>query len=172
MVSTFPNFRLDNVEGAVGTWQLLLDEYNANDVFLAFTSYCKTSGSGFAPSVAQLIEEMEKPKQHATMSESEAWALVRKAISRSAYNSQEEFDKLPLNVKRAVGSAEVLHYWAIDSEFNNEVVMSQFYKSYRTATKREEEFSRLPAEMKLKAIQLCEKSNNSVLVLDMKEVNE
>ena len=167
MTTSFPNYKIENAQQTIDTWQMLLAEYNANDIFLAFKSYCKTSGSGFAPSVPQLIEELEKPRRLSTLSDSEAWSLVRKAISRSAYHSQEEFDKLPPNVRKAVGSAEVLHLWAIDNDFNNEVVMSVFSRNYKSALKREEEFLRLPEEMKVKAL-----AENNTLVLNMGNLDD
>jgi hypothetical protein len=71
------------------------------------------------------------------MNEMEAWSLVRKAISNGYYGAEEEFAKLPDDVKRAVGSASQLRTWAMDSGFNEGVAMSQFQRVYRTQQERE-----------------------------------
>ena len=61
----------------------------------ALKAYAQTDTSGFAPSVGQLRAKVVELTTAAEMFEGEAWALVRRAIGRSAYYSSEEFAKLP-----------------------------------------------------------------------------
>lgn len=158
MQATFTNFEIKDKATAVNAWLMLLEEYDVNDVYLAFKSYCKNSNSGFAPSIAQLINQMEKPRELAVMDDSEAWAMVRKAIGRSSYNSQAEFDKLPPTLQKAVGSPEVLRTWAIDGNYNESVISSQFLRNYRSVCQRQQEFNRLPVEMQNRVEAFIEKA--------------
>lgn len=175
MASTFPNYRLENIEHTISTWQMLLEDYSANDVFLAFKSYCKNSNSGFAPSVPQLIGQLEKPKDLAEMDEAAAWDLVRKAIMRSTYHSHEEFEHLPPAIKRAVGSANMLYCWATDENYSDSVVSSQFKRSYRQICQRKKDYERLPKELQERVNQFIEKSpttNDGTVLIDSSKVED
>lgn len=73
------------------------------------------------------------------MSEMEAWSLVSRAISRSGYYSQEEYDKLSPEIQKAVGSSRQLFIWSqTDTDSVETVVQSQFLRSYRTEVARSE----------------------------------
>ncbi len=150
MTATYPNFKVDNKTETAKAWLILLEEYDSKQIFEAFKNYVKSNGSGFAPSVAQLIHETQKVNELATMSEAEAWSIVRNAIGKSAYNSQREFDKLPSDIQRAVGSAEQLHLWAVDENYNDGVVMSLFQRNYKTTIQRTLDENRLSSESRLR----------------------
>ena len=75
----------------------------------------------------------------ADISEGEIWSMVLKAIRRSSYYASEEYDKLPEDVQRAVGSPEQLRTWAISEDANMEVIQSQLLRSYRQVKERSRE---------------------------------
>lgn len=129
---TFPNFKPDDLTMLINTWSVILADENAKDIEQALIRYCK-SANQFAPSPGALISMTKAPK----MNEMEAWSLVRKALSNGTYGAEKEFEALPDDVKKAVGSASQLRAWATDSGFNEGVVMSQFQKVYRTQQERE-----------------------------------
>lgn len=166
--ATFPNFKVEDKSTTVDAWLMVLEEYNINDVYLAFKSYCKSANSGFAPSVSQLITEMEKPQDLAIMDEAEAWALVRKAISRSTYNSKAEFDNLPPTVQKAVGSPDILYSWATNEYYSDSKVMEVFTFNYKNVCKRKREFEKLPTQMQARVEAFIEKvpqlDNNTLLI--------
>ena len=60
----------------------------------------------FPPTIADIREKAEQitSVKETEMSELEAWAIVRKAIGRSNYYAEEEFEKLPEACKMAVGN--------------------------------------------------------------------
>lgn len=157
IAATFPNFRAENKTETVNAWLVFLEEYEARDVMLALSAYVKNNTTGFAPSVSQLINQMEKPKELSVMDEPAAWALVSNAIRRSTYNSQAEFDKLPPTIQKTVGSPSQLFQWATDESYNNEVVMSVFQKNYRTICQRQRDYERLPQQMQAIVDKTCEK---------------
>ena len=103
------------------------------------------------------------------MSELEAWAIVRKAIGRSNYYAEEEFEKLPEACKMAVGNPSNLREWAMmDSDQVGTVEQSHFVRNYRTAMQRIKEDRRMPekvrtaiAEVKKQQMQIEDRRNLS-----------
>ena len=78
------------------------------------------------------------------MSELAAWEMVRRAISNSNYNADEEFEKLPALVQKAVGNPANLREWAsMDIETVNSVEQSHFIRAFRAAVTREGELQKL-----------------------------
>lgn len=143
---TYPNYKPIDVELAAMVWADATKEYTYEEVDLALKSYMQTSTTGFAPVPGQLIEKIHTIKQPRELNEMEAWALVSKAIRNSGYNSESEYAKLPPIVQNAVGMPSQLRQWALDENYNEEVVMSQFMRTYRTEIARKTEFQKLPSE--------------------------
>ena len=79
-----------------------------------------------------------------------AWAMVRKAIGRSNYYAEEEFEKLPEACKIAVGNPSNLREWAMmDSDQVGTVEQSHFVRNYRTAVQRIKEDRRIPEKVRV-----------------------
>lgn len=146
---TYPNFKVENKTQTLDAWTWALEEYSYEQIQLALKMYINTSGSAFAPSVAELIQMTKKPAELQELSEAEAWAMVKKAISNGNYHAEEEFEKLPEIVKKAVGGASMIRQWAVtDSNEVNTVIMSNFQRAYKVICKREQEKATLPAEIR------------------------
>ena len=150
MIASYPNYKPENMQMTVSVWKEMLLDYDYRTVAVALKTYIATDKSGFAPSIGQIIDNIEKVNAPANMGEQEAWTLVRKAIENGIYNSQREFDSLPDLVQKAVGSANQLHVWASDPEYNESVMSSNFMRSYRAVCTRQEEYNRMPKEAKLR----------------------
>lgn len=145
------NFKVDDKRGTVDTWHFLLAEYDFKDIVLAFKTYIATSGSAFPPGVSELIAYTHKGDELTMLSEAEAWALVSKAVRRANYYADEEFAKLPEIVQKTIGGPGALRDWAQTNEDDfNTVVASNFQRSYRAVTARENTIAHLPAEAKEK----------------------
>ena len=118
-------------------WFNALKEFDFEDVQKATFEYIRTGKYKPKPAdIIDLIVERKAPHMPEEMSAQEAWGLVYKAICNSAYNSIQEFDKLPEMARKAVGSADNLRNYAIDSDFNLGVAQSQFIKAYNTILER------------------------------------
>lgn len=103
----------------------------------------------FAPNVGQIKEQMRKLTEREGMTELEAWAIVKKAISRSAYNAKAEYGKLPPTLQRLVGSSGQLRDWAMmDSETLDSVIASNFQRSYKVRAKAEAEYQAIPESVR------------------------
>lgn len=136
MTYTFDNFHPDDLTALVDTWTAILADEDAKAIEQAVIIYCK-SNHEFAPKPGQLIE-MARPKPE-YMSEMEAWSLVRRAISNGYYGAEQEFEKLPQEIQKVLGGPSQLRTWAVDENFNENVAMSNFQRSYRTVLQRAED---------------------------------
>ena len=146
--AVYPNYNPPSREAAVNAWLMCLSEYDNNVVMAAFKAYMTTNTSGFAPAPWQLIEILQTLTQPSELNELEAWSIVRKALKNCGYNSEQEFAKLPTVVQKAVGTPQQLKIWACDSEFNENVVSSNFIKTYRTEVKRATELNKMPNDVR------------------------
>ena len=148
MVDSYPNYKPNNISETVDVWHMMLSDYEYNLVAMALKAYILSDTIGFAPSIGQLVSKIQTITKPHELSEMEAWSLVSKAIRNSAYNSVEEFAKLPPIVQNAVGLPEQLRAWALDENYNEQVVSSNFMRCYRTELARHDELSKMPAEIK------------------------
>lgn len=146
MCDSYPNYKPMDLSETVDVWTMMLEEYTYEQISIALKAYVLSDTSGFAPSVGQLVAKVQTITQPQELNEMEAWALVSRAIRNSSYNSESEYAKLPPIVQNAVGMPSQLRQWAIDENYNEEVVMSQFMRTYRTEVARKTEFQKLPSE--------------------------
>lgn len=148
MVDSYPNYKPNDISETVDVWQMMLSDYDYNIVAMALKAYILSDTSGFAPNIGQLVAKMQTITKPQELNEMEAWSLVSKAIRNSGYNSVEEFAKLPPLVQKAVGLPDQLMTWALDENYNEQVVSSNFMRCYRTELTRHEELSKMPSEVK------------------------
>lgn len=79
----------------------------------------------------------------------EAWALVRKALSNGVYGAEAEYDKLPPLVQKAVGSpANIREMAQADMESVATVFQSQFLRAYRSETQRATDLAKLSPKLR------------------------
>ena len=148
MVDSYPNYKPNNISETVDVWNMMLSDYDYNLVAMALKAYILSDTSGFAPSIGQLVSKIQTLTKPQELSEMEAWSLVSKAIRNSGYNSVEEFANLPVLVQRAVGLPDQLRVWALDENYNEQVVASNFMRCYRTELNRHYELERMPNEIR------------------------
>lgn len=144
LMVTYPNYNPIDEELAAETWASITEEYSYKQVDMALKIYMKSNTSGFPPVPGQIIDKIHTMTTPQELNEMEAWSLVSRAIRNSGYNSVDEFEKLPPLIKKAVGQHEQLRIWALDEEYNESVVSSNFMRSYRLEVTRENELSKMP----------------------------
>lgn len=138
-----PKFLAD--KDAIMVWYALLKDLDYTAVSKAITEVLRTSK--FPPTVADITERVHRDAAEEDLSEMEAWDLVRRAMRNSIYHSEEEFDRLPDAVKKAIGSAANLREMAtMDEDTVESVEQSHFVRSFRVITERRhaEEKAQLP----------------------------
>ena len=148
MVDSYPNYKPNDISETVDVWQMMLSDYDYNIVAMALKAYILSDTSGFAPSIGQLAAKIQTITKPQELNEMDAWSLVSKAIRNSGYNSVEEFAKLPSLVQKAVGLPDQLRVWALDENYNEQVVSSNFMRCYRNELSRHEELSKMPSDVK------------------------
>ena len=131
----------------IDVWSDDLADYSYEQVYTALKIYKATDTTGFAPSIGQLVDKIHSGKEE--MNANEAWGLVYKALSNAGYHSEEEFDKLPPLVQKAIGSPGSLRSLSQSSDFNEEVEKSLFTRSYEAAKKRAKEDQKLPEAIRI-----------------------
>ena len=131
---------------AVQLWAEMFVEDNAAEVLRAVRTFIATDLKGFAPSIGQircLMSELEPDS--AELTETEAWALVRKAVSNGIYGAITEFEELPPILQRVVGDPDQLTRWAMLEDGLDTVVASNVMRSYRALVQREKYEKAAPA---------------------------
>ena len=112
MTVAYPNYKVADIDATAQIWARLLSDYTYAQVDAALRAYILTESKGFAPTIGQIVEKIALLNQPEIPTGLEAWAMVRTAASNSTYHAEEEFEKLPSCVQRAVGSPGNLEKWA------------------------------------------------------------
>lgn len=171
MVVSFPNYKPVDMEMTVKVWSEMLADYRYEEVSAGLTAYIRTNTSGFAPSPGQIIDKIHTIARPVMLNESEAWSLVRKAISNSGYNSAQEYSKLPPAVQKAVGTHEQLRNWAMDENFSEEVAKSNFERAYRVEVNRELEYQKMPQAIQKNMDMVSKRSERGKLEFERQRVS-
>lgn len=149
MQASFPNYHPTDPVATLNTWELMLQEYTYEQISMALKAYILADTTGFAPSIGQLVEKVSVICAPNELNELEAWALVSKALRNGYYGAEQEFEKLPALVQKAVGQPSQLRQWAqTDSKSVENVIQSNFLRTYRAVLKREHDVSKMPREIR------------------------
>ena len=128
-------------------WHALLEDIPFGAAERAVSAHAVNNT--FPPSIAEIRRYALAGISDRRDTAEEAWALVLKALKNSAYNSAEEFAKLPDICKRCVGSAQVLKSWAISEDVTTvSVARAQFLNAYRVMDSRERERAMMPPSIR------------------------
>jgi hypothetical protein len=149
--ATYPSFYRDmpkeDLSAIINLWnEMFLDEpYKL--VAAAVKRLIISDLRGFPPVIGQIKEQIQKLVQPDALSETEAWALVKKAVR--AYDRADAFNSLPRAVQRAVGSPSQLSDWGrAPVESFETVIASNFMRSYKAKAEAEREYAKLPEDLK------------------------
>ena len=149
MCATYPNYHPADLSQTVDAWHFMLESYPYNQIAIALKAYITSDASGFAPSVGQLTAKLNTITAGNEPSELEAWSMVSKALRNGYYGAEEEFSKLPELVQKAVGNPSNLRQWSqTDVDSIENVIQSNFLRTYRNVLKRAEEVGRMPSDIK------------------------
>ena len=158
--AAYPNFyrgmSRDDALAAVNLWNTMFSDEPYSLVSNGVLALIACDTKGFPPSIGQVKEYIHHIHSQNEMTESEAWELVRKALSNSSYHAQEEFDKLPPILQRIIGSPTMLKDWSmVDIDDLQTVVQSNFMRSFRARLQSEKEYQALPSAIKIQIEQLA-----------------
>lgn len=145
---TFTSKDFDNMTVA---WLFILKDYSYEECNSGLKLYATNDTEGFPPSPGQIIDCIHKLKENPLKRQTaeEAWTSVFKAICNASYHAEEEFNKLPYECQRAVGSSNNLRTMAaqdLDSVLS--VEKSHFIRTYDATIKQLADNSKIPAEFR------------------------
>ncbi len=129
--NSFVNMDKRTMQLKMNLWEKEFEADDINLVYAAVRLYMEKP-ERFAPNIGQIRENMSTLQKADTqeLSDQSAWALVSKACANGLYHYREEFEKLPLEVQRAIGGPEQLKAWArMDAETVESVVASNFKRT-------------------------------------------
>lgn len=123
----------------------MLGEYETPIVVAALKNYIKKNQ--YPPTIAGLTEQIELLLVKDT--DQDKWNLVVKACKNGSYGSIEEFNKLPLDCQRWVGSADNLKQLSqLDPNTFNTVTKGQFLKTIHEIQEKTAVREKLPQNIK------------------------
>ena len=107
----------------------------------------------FPPAIADIRREAAEitAPRDAILNELEAWHLVSRALRNSIYGGEQEYERLPPAVRRAIGSPQTLRDWAVMDRADVETVeQSHFIRCYRAEQARAKNLAQLPEQMRMR----------------------
>lgn len=164
--AAYPNYKPQDKTVAVNTWYMMLKDYEKEVVEAALKIYIASDTSGFAPAIGQLIDKINTVTAPPELNSMAAWGLVSTALRNGNYGAEQEFEKLPSTVKKAVGSPDNLRHWAqSDSKSIETVIQSNFIRTYEAEVRRKNESAKTPPDVRA----LIDKISNQKLLGSGKE---
>lgn len=142
----YRNLGDEEADCLINIWSVLFADDDAKLVMEAVKSLTITLQ--YPPTIADIKEKMRLITQPDSTTEIEAWGIVRKAISNSSYESVKEFYKLPEDLQKLVGSPSQLKEWSMLDSTEITVIQSNFMRSYKAKTARDNEIKALPTSTK------------------------
>ena len=128
-------------------WYEMFKEDDVVLVIKAVKLFIKSDRKGFPPVIGVIkakMEEIIEASRPKSISEFEAWQMVKDASRNSLYNSKKEFDKLPPIIQRVIGDYYTLRSWAeMDMDRLETIIQPGFIKSYKSACEQENNYEKL-----------------------------
>lgn len=147
--ASFRNLTSKDANSVVSLWADMFSVEDYALVSAAVKSLISSRTVGYSPTIGEVREKITELTNPDRLTPFEAWRLVMRAASNSGYHAQEEYDKLPPLVQKALRGPETLREYAMmDAEQLNTVIASNFRKSFEIMCKREETAAMLPEDVK------------------------
>lgn len=167
----FPRDNVLPTENAMRLWYEELKDIPYQAAYIALRKYVSTNK--FAPTIADIREQVSEleTKNEEELNETAAWAIVLKAMRRAGYYAEEEFEKLPAVVKRAVFSPGQLREWAILEDIDGKtmtVIQANFQRTFRNEMRIEKEKGKLSPDV----LKLYNKNDSQKVETSKREVSQ
>lgn len=147
--SYYRNVSTADASAAVSLWTELFSEDPAELVAAAVKALIATQVEGYPPTIGAVKAKLRELTEPESLTAAQAWAMVERACANGVYGAQEEFDRLPTIIQRAVGSPNQLREWGnMDADTVKSVVASNFQRSFAIIQKREKEMALIPPDVR------------------------
>lgn len=147
-----------DVTQTLNLWAEMFADEDVALVAAAVKSYIASDVKGYPPHIGAIKNALYDLTSCGGLDAAEAWNMVRRAAGRSAYGAQEEFDRLPEEVRRVVGSPGQLYQWSqMDGDVFNSVVASNFQRAWRARQGSRRRDALLPGDVRRMVSALAER---------------
>jgi len=137
---------------AFDVWYSLLQDLEYKTASITVQKYMLSNK--FPPAISDIREQYVSITNPKELNEMEAWSRVSRALRNGYYGAEQEFNKLPPLVQKAVGSPSQLRNWSQTSiESIENVIQSNFMRTYRSVVSKEREVEKMQEKVK-KAIKV------------------
>lgn len=145
ITAVYPGFIKDRDPQVLNDlWQRIFRDTPFGAVEEAVFSFIASDTKGFPPTPGAVNAFIVRRAELSEPTESEAWALVLKAVSRGCYNSREEFEKLPPEIREVVGHPRMIHEWSQMSPSEvHTVICADFKRAWRARQQKRREIGLL-----------------------------
>lgn len=155
---SFRGLTREDAEAKLNLWAEMFKDDPVELVGAAVKALIAAGGREFAPQIGTIKDQMRMLIEPNAMTEAEAWAVVKKAVCRSGYNSVAEYEKLPPLIQNLVGSSNQLRDWSqMDIDTLDSVIGSNFQRSYKVRAKQERDYAAIPADVKVAIAPIVER---------------
>lgn len=146
----YPNFKVDNASktATIDLWMEMLSDLSYEQVSRAVRSFASTDTKGFAPGVGQIRAIIAEKNITDVIDEGRAWELVYNALQNGNYGADEEYNKLPDDIRRTLGGPGQIRQWAVADVTALTVAESNFKRAYRGVIERRLKLEALPMELR------------------------
>lgn len=135
----------DELKSLTMLWEAQFKGYEFELVAIAVNTFISEDLSGYAPTIAQVKNLARKLTSPQSKTDNEIWTPIYKAICNSAYNSKEEWNKLPQELQKCC-TPEQLKVWAMSSNDDIQWIKKEVVGEYRQRETRQQEFDLLPTK--------------------------
>ena len=155
----YPAFYRDmgrqEADSVVALWEEMFADEPYSIVAAATKALIANDSKGFPPNIGAVKARIQQLTQPQEITDAEAWALVSRAVRKLDWLAPEkQFDKLPPDVRAAVGSPHTLVEWGkMDEATFGSVAASVFKRTYTARRAASRDFDALPADVKRLALQ-------------------
>ena len=147
----------EDLKTVVNLWHGMFEEYEYRLVSGAVRAFIASDKKGFPPSVGMVLDKIRLFTAAPELSEMEAWSRLAGAVKNSAWYAEEEFEKLPEDIRGIVGSPASLRELALmDAGTFHSVIQSNFMRSYRACKGRQRALEELPENVRSMVGELAE----------------
>lgn len=146
----YPGYKVDDAmkTATIDLWAEMLSDLSYEQVSRAVRVFAATDTKGFAPSVGQIRATIAENGIEDILNEGQAWELVYQAIQNGNYGAESEYNKLPEDIRRALGGPGQIRQWASMDVDGLSVAESNFKRSYRAIIERRMKVEALPQDMR------------------------
>lgn len=109
-------------------WAKALGNISYKQAIDGLAAYCATNTSGFPPQPAHILANIRKERR---MSDAEVNVILRRALCDSTYHAEEQFERLPDDLKRIIGTPAELRRQAMRENDDSKIFINQVCKEYR-----------------------------------------